>query len=229
LKHFSISSISANISDFISEMILNQRAKITKKFGKEFFDDVLGMSPSTANFFASFVSHTLLASAYYIGLSSITMPANYTGANYTKSENRSGNIGTQNWDVELGGGGSSANYMKLTSMSGDSSSAKYEFVKSGIISSDIAFKGTPGAEQIFTALNVRHTAALVNVGGTLRDSAASISLIEPLRGAIYASPWTGTCHSATFNTLKIDNNSSGLPVVQIGNVNPFYMSMNWST
>ena len=39
---------------------------------------------------------------------------------------------------------------------------------------------------------------------------------------------TGT-GSATFNTLKIDNNTSGLPVVQIGNVNPFYMSMNWPT
>ena len=35
--------------------------------------------------------------------------------------------------------------------------------------------------------------------------------------------------SATFKTLKIDNNINGVPVVQVGNVNPFYVSMNWPT
>ena len=38
-----------------------------------------------------------------------------------------------------------------------------------------------------------------------------------------------TNSSATFSFLKIDTNEVGIPVVQVGNVNPFYMSMNWPT
>ncbi|MCU0666098.1 MAG: FG-GAP-like repeat-containing protein [Candidatus Omnitrophica bacterium] len=175
--------------------------KFTKWLGKEVFDDILGMPPGVANFFSSLVSHTVLASGIFMGLSSITMPANTSGPNYTKPENQGGEFADLGKDIKLGRGGSSANYLKSTVEDGSSLTAKFDYTQQGLVASDIAFKGTPGVEQVMSALNIRHTAALVNFNGKLWDSAVNTSLISPLKGAIYAMPWTATCHQATFNSL----------------------------
>jgi hypothetical protein len=181
--------------------------KFIKGFGHVFFDNILGMSPSAANFFSSLVSHTVLASGLFMGISSITMPANNFGPNYAKAENQGGEFAEYGKEIsgriKLFGenGGSSANFIKLTAENSVSLTAKFGYAQQGLVASDIAFKGTPGVEQVFTALNIRHTAALVNIKGKLWDSAVDVSLLSPLKGAFYAAPWTATCHQSTFNML----------------------------
>ncbi|MEW5757990.1 MAG: toxin TcdB middle/N-terminal domain-containing protein [Candidatus Omnitrophota bacterium] len=167
-------------------------------FAKEFFDDVLGMSPRFADFFSSLVSHTALSSALFIGLSSITMPANYTGPNYTKVENQQGAImeyGKETLNPDnLGGTG--ANYIRTH----NGLNPKVSFVEQGLVTSDAAFGQVPFLGKTFNILGIRHVNALVNVNGVLVDS-AQFSLLDPTKGVIWGMPWTATCHQATFNTL----------------------------
>jgi hypothetical protein len=138
-----------------------------------------------------------------MGLSSFTMPANYSGPDYTLTQNQNSSFSeyakNTSGIINLSGenGGSSANYIIDTA----TSSTKLEYLQQGVITSDIAFKGTPGLEQVFNALNIRHTAALVNINGKLFDSAANISLFSLKTGTVYGMPWTATCHQSTFNTL----------------------------
>lgn len=177
-------------------------------FGHYFFDNILGMSPQWANLFASFVSHTLLASAYYIGLSPFTMPANYSGPNYTKLENQQGEIMNYRKDVgDFSPGGNSANNMRLNG-------GKADFIKEGMIVSKPGFQNMGGAKQALGISQINHSAFLGNVNGTLVDSSsyslwfgkAGYSGIDGL--AIWGTLWTGTCHQSTFNTLMLCGASS---------------------
>jgi RHS repeat-associated protein len=175
--------------------------QFVRGFAHGLFDNVLGMSPNVANFFASFLSQTVLSSAYFVGLSAFTMPANYAGPDYTKPENRSGEFLEHGKEAgEFTKGGNSANNMRLQG-------AKPTYVKEGMVVGDTGFKNIPVAKEIFGALQINHSASLVNFNGKLLDS-SSFSLwfgkagYSGIKGlAIFGAPWTGVCHQSVFNTL----------------------------
>lgn len=182
--------------------------QFTRGFAHGFFDNVLGMSPGTANLFAGIISHTLLASGLYIGLSSFTMPASYSGPDYTIGENQNGDIVNYANNVgDISPGGNSTNNILANG-------GKHTFLKEGAIASDIAFKNNPPMGKILGALQIRHSASLINYHGTLVDS-SSFSLAFGKAGysgikglSILGTPWTGTCHQSTFNTLMLGGVSS---------------------
>jgi hypothetical protein len=159
------------------------------------------MSPGVANFFASFLSQTVLSSAYFMGISAFTMPANYSGPDYTNPDNRSGDFLEHGKDTgEFSQGGNSANNMRLQG-------AKANYVKEGMVVGDTGFKNIPVAKEVFGSLQINHSASLVNANGKLIDS-SSFSLwfgkggYSGIKGAaIFGAPWTGVCHQSTFNTL----------------------------
>jgi hypothetical protein len=166
------------------------------------------MSPQWANFFSSLVSHTLLASVYYMGLSSFTMTGDYLGPDYTKPENQQGEIMSYRKDVgDFSPGGNSANNMRLNGGNGD-------FIKEGMIVSKPGFQNMGGVKQVLGISQINHSACLVPVNGTLVDS-SSFSLwfgkagYSGIKGlAIWGMPWAGTCHQSTFNTMMLSGASS---------------------
>lgn len=123
-------------------------------------------------------------------------PKPISSVNYADSVNQQGEIskygldGPKDFDPTQQPGGSTANYIRTHG-------GRSDWQKQGLMASDIAFKGTPGVEQAFTALNARHAAAVVNINGRLWDSAFDIQLKGFPK---YGFPWTAISHQAFYNT-----------------------------
>jgi len=123
-----------------------------------------------------------------------TVGVSAAAATATLLENQKGDIDKYLIEGKHQPGGSSTNYMRTHG-------GEKQWYKEGLVAHETAFKDTPGLEQAFSVLNVRHAAATVNIGGNLFDS-AEVSLLAPLKGHFYIfSPWTGSSHQAFFNTL----------------------------
>lgn len=89
-----------------------------------------------------------------------------------------------------------------------SKSAKYQFYKEGLASSETAFDKTPILDKTFKALNVRHAAFFSPKGG--ESAAINLSILVKGQGIqVYASPWTATSHQAFFRTM-IQSGMSGM-------------------
>ena len=172
--------------------------QFSRFMSEDVFDDAFGMRPRAAYVVGNMVSTALVSSAIYIAIT----PSSYAGPDYRNPVNREGAI--SKYGIEGGNtqpGGSTTNYIA-------EHGGKNNWYPQGRVASDIAFKGTPGVDKVFEALNVRHAAVVVNKGGTLFDSAKNIFLKDILKGQVYASPWTATSHQAFFRTL-IDGGMSG--------------------
>ena len=158
---------------------------------KEVFDDAFGMRPRAAAFTAGMVSHTVVSSAFYVGLTT-AFPEPSPGTDFSKPENQ-GKI----FDYKTKGhhqpGGSTANFIR-------SHEGRANVLPQGVIASDIAFNDTPIVGPLFRAIDARHAAFTTQIGGKFFDS-AEVVLMSPLKGRIYGSPWTGISHQALFNTM----------------------------
>lgn len=172
-----------------------------KQFGRfmseDVFDDAFGMNPNVAYVLGNMLSYSLVTSAYYITLTTVFHQA-YTGPDYTKIENQTEiSKYADSLRDDHQPGGSTANYIAKHG----TDSAKSEWYPQGRVASDIAFNDTPILNKAFKALNVRHAAATMNIGGKLYDSAKDIALLDPLKGGFYGTPLTGISHQALFRTL----------------------------
>lgn len=175
--------------------------KFQGHLAKEVFDDALGFSPRAAAFAAGMVSHTVLSSAYYTGLSSLaTQPG--VGTDFTQKPNQNKLANNAPRGEQPGGEGAG----KMLDTVGNGT-AKADFLSQGLVSSDIAFKNSPGIGQLFKALDVRHfafTRQLAN-GGFIDSAQTNLNAFP----RIYGSPWTGISHQAGFNEL-IASGASGI-------------------
>ncbi|MFH1232065.1 MAG: RHS repeat-associated core domain-containing protein [Planctomycetota bacterium] len=192
-----------------------------QQFGRfmseDVFDNAFGMRPRAAYMVGNMVACSIVNSVAYIGLTTIASQPS-SGVDYTNSANR-GEIGKYAAKVDNGPGGSSANY--IGDQVGKSPTAQTAWYTQGRVSSDIAFQGTP-AGKVLNALQIRHAAAVVNVGGVLHDSAKDISLLSLGKGQIWGAPWTGVCHQAAVRTLV----AGGMTGMQA--VNAVASQVGWS-
>ncbi|MFH1231474.1 MAG: RHS repeat-associated core domain-containing protein [Planctomycetota bacterium] len=176
---------------------------------EDVFDDVFGMRPRAAYIVGNMVATAIVASAIYIAIT----PSSYAGPDYTNPANQHGEIMNYASNVESGPGGSSANWIGKQIDEGNAAIRLSKWYPQGRLSSEVAFQDTPFVGKVLNALQIRHAAAVVNVGGKLIDSAKDVSLLAPLRGQIWGAPWTGVCHQAAVRTL-VQGGMSGMQAVQ---------------
>jgi len=186
--------VKTGLAAFASTLALDtgEGRQFQRHLAKEVFDDAFGMSPRAASFTAGMVSHTIVSSAFYVGLTTL-FPEAQPNTDFSKPENQ-----TKISEYRLRGahqpGGSTANFIRAQG-------GKADFLPQGVIASDTAFNDTPFVGPFFEGIGVRHAAFTTQLNGAFFDSAANIDLFNPLRGMIYASPWTGISHQAFFNTM----------------------------
>lgn len=167
--------------------------QFSRFMSEDVFDDAFGMRPRAAYIVGNMAAYAIVTSAIYIAIT----PASYAGPDYRDPANQKGDIAKYGSAGEHQPGGSTANWI----VKHGTDNAKSSWYSQGRVASDTAFNNTLGVNRLFKALNIRHAAATVNVGGRLVDSAKDVALLAPLKGQLYVSPWTGISHQAFFRTL----------------------------
>jgi RHS repeat-associated protein len=116
------------------------------RLAKEVFDDAFGMRPRAAAFTAGMVSHTVVSSAFYVGLTT-AFPESSPNMNFSDPANQK-SIGQYRSGVRDAHqpGGSTANFIRTHS-------GRAEFLQQGVIASDSAFQDTPLIGTLFRSID----------------------------------------------------------------------------